>query len=354
MNNNTIQLIMNMCDDLEEAESILTEEINNVTTKAEREEILARAKSQFEGIARDIRLYPSKIKKIRERGTRMNANQKFDELKLKLEQINNIWERENTATEVFQDITEEEEQQINDSKGRGTMFNPNAQLTIQAQREYDETSELGQKGVNMAKDTLRTVREANEQLNNITTMVKIQRIKLLQMQDKMKKSQSIVDQSSRILMSFSKELYSDKIIFGLLAMIALILIMIMVSAINYKLKSKAIIGKEIDLENNSIDIDEIDENLFYRTEIIEVNLDEFEQEEDIPPKEPSLIQNGLSPALKKKMATSMIKLKMKKFFEQYMEKERSKQKMEFTEDDSQFGVQNYSEENSSQLSLNNN
>lgn len=349
MKQKTIETIIDYLDELDEIEAVLNEEINNLQTKSEREQKLEQTQQQMQTIRNNfLKILPSRIKKIRERGQKMNAQQKLRELGCKLDKVQNVWEKQEDVTKKFKDPSDSDDQNIRETRVRNTYFNPNAQISAQARNEYEETTELAKKGARDAQNTLKELKAANEELNNIGVMVKIQRIKLEQIKDKMQKSQSLVNQSSRIMTSFSKELYSDKIIFGLLSLIALILILIMISAIKYKLKSKELIGNEIDLDQNNQDIAQIDENLFYRTEIIEVSLQDLnKQEESVENMNEDSDQPNM---LQEKIKTKIFKKKVQNALRNYLTKFLTKKETEEADLDmqSKIAIQNFSE-NSSEI-----
>lgn len=98
-----------------------------------------------------------------------------------------------------------------------------SQSTIQFLQKEDDKFK---KGVETAKDILKDVKLMNMKLDDISGLVKLQRQKLLNMQDKIKKSQNYMSRSKKLLQTFSKEIYGDKIImcFGLLIGIVLLFI----------------------------------------------------------------------------------------------------------------------------------
>lgn len=109
------------------------------------------------------------------------------------------------------------------ARRRSVLSKGPSQSTLQFLQKEDEKFK---KGVDTAKDILKDVKLMNMKLDDISGLVKLQRQKLLNMQDKIKTSQNYMARSKKLLQTFSKEIYGDKIImcFGLLIGIVLLFI----------------------------------------------------------------------------------------------------------------------------------
>jgi hypothetical protein len=144
---------------------------------------------------------------------------------------------------------------------------------------YENVTEEAKTGVETTKKILKDVKLMNMKLDDITDLVRLQRQKLLNLHQEIEKSQNYVNQAGAIVRSFSKELYGDKIIFTLVALITIILVFIVIASIKYKLKSDIIIGENT--EGNALDNDYsiIDEKLFWKNTFAEEKAKDFTRKE---------------------------------------------------------------------------
>lgn len=133
------------------------------------------------------------------------------------------------------------------------------------------------KGVDTTHEILKDVKLMNMKLDDISGLVKLQRQKLLNMQDKIKESQDVMGRSKKLLKTFSKEIYGDKIImvFGLL--IALVLVFIGIAAIKYKFKAQELVLTDEELLENDDNYNEIDETIFFKRDLVEEANEKFEK-----------------------------------------------------------------------------
>lgn len=138
----------------------------------------------------------------------------------------------------------------------------------QLQKEDEHFKE----GVETTQNILKNVKLMNMKLDDISDLVRLQRQKLLNMHKEIEKSQNYMNRSKKIISSFSKELYGDKIIFTLVALITLVLISIVVASIKYKMKSDILIGDDSDSVLGEDELNQINGELFWKTEISEIGL----------------------------------------------------------------------------------
>lgn len=131
------------------------------------------------------------------------------------------------------------------------------------------------KGVDTTKEILKDVKLMNMKLDDISGLVKVQRQKLLNMQDKIKESQDYMKRSKKLLTTFSKEIYGDKIIMTLGTLIAIVLVCIAIAALRYKMKAEQIMLVAEDPIESTMDFNEINESLFYKENITEVAQEAF-------------------------------------------------------------------------------
>lgn len=147
-----------------------------------------------------------------------------------------------------------------------------SQSTLQFLKKEDEKFK---KGVETAKDILKDVKLMNMKLDDISGLVKLQRQKLLNMQDKIKKSQNYMDRSKKLLTTFSKEIYGDKIILSLGILIGIVLVCIGIASIKYKLRANEMIMTNEEFIKSEEDFNEIDEKLFFKEDFIESAQENF-------------------------------------------------------------------------------
>jgi hypothetical protein len=258
---NSNKLVTCLLDLIDDTKVILTKDIETKTTKEERSLVLEDVKKNIQRIDKDY-------KKIVTLSKKNNANKvkiasKLPELQ---EAIANIKE-----------LNENQIQKLNSfsvQKTRKTISNRETKLISFSQKQIDpltrkflgKETEKYQKGVETTKEILQKVQGINATLDEVTDLVRLQKYKLLSISSKIKESQSIMKRSHKIMKAFSKELYNDKIIKVLLGIITLILILIMVSAVMYKMKSAELIGHTIEtIKNTAPDYSDINEGFFWKT-----------------------------------------------------------------------------------------
>ena len=133
------------------------------------------------------------------------------------------------------------------------------------------------KGVDTTHEILKDVKLMNMKLDDISGLVKLQRQKLLNMQDKIKESQNVMARSKKLLKTFSKEIYGDKIIMVFGILIALVLVFIGIAAIKYKFKAQELVLTDEELLENDDNYNEIDESIFFKRDLVEEANRKFEK-----------------------------------------------------------------------------
>jgi hypothetical protein len=218
----------------------------------------------------------NKIKKKANNIKKRAEKAKLDEIFENFNELKGIFENQTEKTKNYNEITSFQPQTNRETNlnlmlgGDIPEKKTNLRIGSNLRNMYDKETENAKKGVEMTHDILDKVRGINTTLDEVTDLVRLQRQKLLSIQTQIGESQSIMKRSQKIIRSFSKELYQDKIIKILLGTISVVLILIMISAIQYKMKSGELIGKQIKTQEELQDFTDIDENLFWKTVIEEV------------------------------------------------------------------------------------
>lgn len=166
--------------------------------------------------------------------------------------------------------------QVSQVMGRAPTRQSNKNLPGQSTLSYyqNETKKF-EKGKETAKNILKDVKLMNMKLDDITDLVRLQRQKLLNMHKQIEQSQNYMNRSKKIIRGFSKELYGDKIISTLVALIATIIIFIVIAAIKYKMKSDILISNDSDHVISENDYSIIDEKIFWKSSVSEERLKNF-------------------------------------------------------------------------------
>ena len=261
---NCVQKINSLKTKIENAEYVLVSKMDNTPCKDDCEALLSQVRANIMVIEREHKILSKQNKKQKNRTLQKNANSRLKECTSKIANLKMLIERQSERLEKnelggTQEIEEEE-------SGQETHVNNAATLQF-----YENEDVKFQGGVVKTKEMLASMKLANLKLDDISMLVFEQRNKLNSIQGEIKQSQNLMNQTKKIMKAFSAELVKDKAIRLLLGLITVILLFIMVCAIKYKLKSQALIGKEIDVTDQEVDYNEINEALFWRAEIKETN-----------------------------------------------------------------------------------
>lgn len=121
---------------------------------------------------------------------------------------------------------------------------------------------------NATRRILTVVNQMNDEISGIEKEIWVQREKLLLTRDRVNRSQAFVAQTKRALSFFAKTLYQDKLIKGLIVLIALAVFGVIISSLLYSSKKTRIEfqeknSKKVDHQNKFADMnDEIFEKAF--------------------------------------------------------------------------------------------
>ena len=139
--------------------------------------------------------------------------------------------------------------------------NPGLANQWQVQQGNDKLKE----GKARALAMLHTVNNMREEIHQIDDEVMFQREKLLGVTEKLKETQSLLNQTKRLVSFFSKAVYEDLVIKILIGLIAISVIVILGLAISIKMKKSAnavIKDKKDEARIKEINYDDIDESIF--------------------------------------------------------------------------------------------
>lgn len=263
-----MQKINSLKTKIENAEDILVSKIDNTPMKDDREALLTQVKTNIQVIEQEHKILSKQNKKQKNRTLKMNATSRLRECTAKVQELKVLIARHEENLENDQVLMEiqREEQQEGESQSTPGFVNDQATLHF-----YENVDQEFQKGVDDAKVLLKNVKVMNMKLDDISVLVLEQRNKLNSIQGEIKQSQDLVNRTKKIMKAFSAELVKDKAIKILLALITIVLLFIMICAVKYKLKSQALIGKEIDVTESNVDYSQIDEALFWKMEVREVD-----------------------------------------------------------------------------------
>ena len=263
---NCMQKINSLKTKIENAEYILVSKIDNTYCKDDCEALLSQVQANIMVIEKEHKILSKQNKKQKNRTLQKNAKSRLNECTIKIKELKSLIERQTERLNNNEIGGVQEEENTNDSIEEKTYVNNAATLQF-----YDNEDAKFQGGVVKTKEMLATMKLANLKLDDISMLVFEQRNKLNSIRGEIKQSQNLMNQTKKIMKSFSAELVKDKAIRILLGLITIILLFIMVCAIKYKVKSQALIGKEIDVTDQAVDYNEINEALFWRAEIKEFN-----------------------------------------------------------------------------------
>ena len=251
---------------IEDSNVILSKDIDRLSTKAEREKLL-------QSVYANIQEIESKLKKLSSQNKKKNNNYKKRSEKAELNKceeellsLRNLFEKQSEKVRLFKEF---QIQEVKTNRETNLHRTKNSKISPQLRQLYAKEDEVFKQGVNTVYDIKNTVVGLNVTLDEVADLVHLQRQKLLSINSQIGESQSIMKRSQKIIRLFSKELYQDKIIKVLLGTITVILLLIMISAIKFKMKSGELIGKEIESQDELIDFTDIDESLFWKTIIEE-------------------------------------------------------------------------------------
>ena len=256
---NCMQKINSLKTKIENAEYILVSKIDNTYCKDDCEALLSQVQANIMVIEKEHKILSKQNKKQKNRTLQKNAKSRLNECTIKIKELKSLIERQTERLNNNEIGGVQEEENTNDSIEEKTYVNNAATLQF-----YDNEDAKFQGGVVKTKEMLATMKLANLKLDDISMLVFEQRNKLNSIRGEIKQSQNLMNQTKKIMKSFSAELVKDKAIRILLGLITIILLFIMVCAIKYKVKSQALIGKEIDVTDQAVDYNEINEALFWR------------------------------------------------------------------------------------------
>jgi hypothetical protein len=298
---NCVQKINNLKNKIENAEHVLTSKIDNTPMKDDREALLTQVKTNILVIEKEHKILSKQNKKIKNRTHQMNASSRLKECSQKIEELKILIVRQE---EKLAQNEEEVRSENEDIDSEGSFDNQVLKNDAQTLQFYHNEDQKFKEGVQATKAMLKGMKLANMKLDHISMLVIEQRNKLKNIKGEIKKSQSLMAQTKKIMRAFSAELVKDKFIKVLLISITVVLLFIMVCAIKYKMKSQALIGKEIDVTDDSIDYDEINEELFWRAEIKIINKSQPKrlQKENIPQANDALMNFDFSDSTDKKLS----------------------------------------------------
>jgi hypothetical protein len=230
--------------------------------KDDREALLTQVKTNILVIEKEHKILSKQNKKIKNRTHQMNAKSRLDECSQKIEELKILILRQEEKLEQDEVEFEFNEDEIEDIPEEKKFV-----LDAKTKQFLKNEDENFKEGVQTTKEILKDMKLANMKLDHISMLVFEQRNKLKNINGEIKKSQSLMSQTKKIMKTFSAELVKDKFIKILLVAITVVLLFIMVCAIKYKMKSKELIGKEIDVTAAEVDYNEINEELFWNAEI---------------------------------------------------------------------------------------
>lgn len=277
---NSVQKINTLKTKIENAEHILISKIDNTPMKDDREALLTQVKTNILVIEKEHKILTKQNKKIKNRTHQMNAKSRLDECSQKIAELKLLIERQEERLARGQtDLAAQSEDLLEEAPADAPVYVNDAK-TLQF---YQNEDQKFQQGVETAESVLKNVKLMNMKLDDISMLVFEQRNKLKSIQGEIQKSQDLMARTKKIMKAFSAELVKDKFIKVLLVLITVILLLIMVCAVKYKMKSQALIGKEIDVTDVDVDYDEIDESLFWRAEIRVVNRSKGKSQEEPKP-----------------------------------------------------------------------
>lgn len=260
---NSNKLLICLTNLIEDTKVILNKDIEQKTKKEEKQKILNEVESSIHKIDQDY-------KKLQSLSKKNNVNKKklasqLSDIHMEISELKEVYNEQKEKIKNF--VEKKALPRMTNRQTKISMFTGKKMMLSPQLRQmyYKETKNI-QEGVNTAYEIKDKIHDINATLDEVTDMVRLQKYKLLSISSQIKESQSIMKRSQKIIRSFSKELYKDKIIKFLLGFITLVLILIMVSAVMYKIKSAELIGHEIDNHKKlSPDVSEIDENYFWKT-----------------------------------------------------------------------------------------
>jgi hypothetical protein len=255
----------------------LISKIDNTPMKDDREALLSQVKTNIQVIEQEHKILSKQNKKQKNRTLKMNANKQLQDCAKTIEDLKVLISRQEENLENDTVVLQIQNEEIDDESTEITKKYVNDQATLQY---YDNVDKEFQQGVNDTKKLLKNIKLVNMQLDDISMLVFEQRNKLNSIQGEIKTSQDLMNRTKKIMKTFSAELVKDNVIKVLLALITIVLLFIMVCAVKYKMKSQALIGKEIDVTDSNVDYDQIDEALFWKMEIREFNKSEHKKKDE--------------------------------------------------------------------------
>lgn len=246
----------------------LSKQIDTKETKSQKQELLKDVTQNINHIEDELKKIVKALKKIGNKNKRRVHQTHINELTERLSNLNTLF---NTKSEQVRDFTEQNltKQESNRQTHLHQMHNKTHDRVLH--KFLMQEDQKFKQGVSTAKQIHAKVKGINATLDEVSDLVQLQRIKLHTIGGQIKDSQSIMRRSHKILKSFSMELHKDKLIKVLLGFITIVLILIMVSALSYKMKSAELIGNEINSQSNLRQFADIDEELFWKTVIEEVD-----------------------------------------------------------------------------------
>jgi hypothetical protein len=167
------------------------------------------------------------------------------------------------------ELTEKFKQLLNSEHGEQLSDLEDEEDPDAAQLEIRATTSKLQEGKARAIAMLQTVNNMRQEINEIDDEVLMQREKLLNINSKLKDTAGVLNQTKKVISSFSKALYDDIIMMVLIGIIAIIVLTIIGMAISIKIKQGDKVKIRAEREatlSNSTDFDDIDEEYFFNLE----------------------------------------------------------------------------------------
>lgn len=152
------------------------------------------------------------------------------------------------------------EPKLNESDIVAEEYDPTKQLV-------DQTNAKLAEGKARAQNMLRIANNMRDELNMIDDEVMLQREKLVSINAQIKHAQSVTNQTKKLVNYFTKAVNDDKIVKGLIGVVAVILLIIVVMGVRIKMKRGQL--KELKMEQEKVlesqaDYSKIDEAFFYK------------------------------------------------------------------------------------------
>lgn len=152
------------------------------------------------------------------------------------------------------------EAKLHESDVVGEEYDPTKQLV-------DQTNAKLAEGKARAQNMLRIANNMRDELNMIDDEVMLQREKLVSINAQIKHAQSVTNQTKKLVNYFTKAVNDDKIVKGLIGIVAVLLLVIVVMGMRIKMRKGQL--KELKQEQEKVletqaDYTKIDEGFFYR------------------------------------------------------------------------------------------